>query len=184
MKRLVLITLVAVLFMAATACAFDGMRKGFVLGGGLGLAATADWDVDFMGVSVGEDGSGLGLNLVIGYAWDEQNMIVYEGNVASWKSDLIDETVAQGFNGASWYHYFGPVGKSFFTAAGIGFYVFKVETYDDNDPGFGLLLGGGYEFARHIQVAAYFSKGKTKDPIVDVDFDHTHFNILISAVAF
>ena len=102
MRRLVLITLMAVLFMATTACAFDGMRKGFVLGGGLGFAATADWDVEFMGVSVGEDGSGLGLNLVIGYAWDEQNMIVYEGNVASWKSDMIDETVAQGVNGASW----------------------------------------------------------------------------------
>ena len=182
MKRLVLITLVAVLFMAATACAFDGMRKGFVLGGGLGLAATADWEFDFLGESFSEDGSGLGAHLVIGYAWDEQNMIVYEGNVASWNSDLLDEAIAQGFNGASWYHYFGPVGKSFFTVAGIGFYVFNVETYEDNDPGFALLLGGGYEFARHIQVAAYFSKGKTSDPIVD--FDHTHFNILVSAVAF
>lgn len=182
MKRLVMITLMAVLFMATTACAFDGMRKGFVLGGGLGVAATADWELDFSGVSFSEDGSGLGLHVLIGYAWDEQNMIVYEGNVASWKSDLIDETIAQGFNGAAWYHYFGPVGKSFFTAAGVGFYVFKVDTYEDNDPGFGLLLGGGYEFARHVQVAAYFSTGKTEDS--GVDFNHTHFNILLSAVAF
>jgi hypothetical protein len=187
MKRLVMITLMAVLFMATTACAFDGMRKGFVLGGGLGLAPTADWETDLGGIDVGQDGTGLGLNLVIGYAWDEQNMIVYEGNVASWKMDVLDENVAQGFNGASWYgaswyHYFGPVGKSFFTVAGVGFYVFKVDTYEDNDPGFGLLLGGGYEFARHIQVAAYFSSGKTEDS--GVEFDHTHFNILVSAVAF
>ena len=182
MKRFVLITLVAVLFLFGTAGAFDGIRKGFVLGGGLGIAATADWDMDSAGVSIGEDGSGLGGNFVIGYAWDEHNMIVYEGNVVAWTSELIDETIGQGFNGASWYHYFGPVGKSFFTAAGVGFCVFRVDTYEGNDPGFGLLLGGGYEFARHVQVAAYFSTGKTGDS--GVDFDHTHFNILFSAVAF
>lgn len=182
MKRLVLITLAAVLLMAASAGAFDGLRKGFVLGGGLGLAPTADWDFEVSGVSIGEDGSGMGLNLLIGYAWDGQNMIVYEGNVCSWTSDLVDETITQGFNGASWYHYFGPTGKSFFTATGIGYYVFNVETYEDNKPAFGLLLGGGYEFARHVQVAAYFSTGKTKDS--GIDFSHTHFNILVSAVAF
>lgn len=182
MKRLVMIVLVAVLFMATTACAFDGLRKGFVLGGGLGLNVTAEYEVDIPGFYISEDGSGFGLHLVIGYAWDEQNMIVYEGNVTGWKSDLIGVDIAQGFNGASWYHYFGPSGKSFFTAAGLGFYVFNADTYEDNDPGFGLLLGGGYEFARHWQVAAYFSSGKTEDS--GVDFDHTHLNILVSGIAF
>ncbi len=182
MRRLVLITLMAVLLMAASAGAFDGLRKGFVLGGGVGFAVTADWDFDVSGVSIGEDGSGLGLNLLIGYAWDEQNMIVYEENACGWDSDLIGEFIVQGFRGASWYHYFGPMGKSLFTATGIGYYAFNVDTYRDNKPAFGLLLGGGYEFTRHVQVAAYFSTGKTKDS--GIDFSHTHFNILVSAVAF
>ncbi len=185
MKRSVLITLVAVMLMSGSVGAFDGMRKGFVLGGGLGLNLSADYEVSEGIYSISEDGSGMGLNLVIGYAWDEQNMIVYEGNVGGWKSDLVNKDIAQGFNGASWYHYFGPVGQSFFTVAGLGFYVFNPEDFENNDPAGGLILGGGYEFARHIQVGAYFSSGKTKDPgSSKIEFDHTHFNILVSAVAF
>jgi hypothetical protein len=182
MRRIVLITLLALLFAAASTSAFDGMRKGFVLGGGLGFAPTADVEVNGGGVSVSEDGSGMGLNMVIGYAWDEQNMIVYEGNVAGWETDVTNADIAQGFNGASWYHYMGPVGRSFFSVVGIGYYVFDVDDFEDNDPGFGFMLGGGYEFTRHVQVAAYFSKGSTENS--GVDYDHTHFNILVSATAF
>ncbi|MDH3890310.1 MAG: hypothetical protein OEV49_04435 [candidate division Zixibacteria bacterium] len=181
MRRLVLITMLAVLFMATTAGAFDGLRKGFVLGGGLGVAAQAEWSVDFLGFPVGEDGTGLGVNFIIGYGWDEQNMIVYEGNVAAWKGDISDADIVQGFNGAAWYHYFGPVGKSFFTVGGLGAYIFHVDEYEA-DPGFGFMVGAGYEFARHWQAAVYFAKGKTEES--PVEFDHQHINILVSGVAF
>ncbi len=187
--KYVLITATITLFcIAATASAFDGKRKGFVLGGGLGFAPNASWSVDvpFFGygtVSADEDKAGVGLNFIIGYAWDEFNMIVYEGNVAGYNSDFLgDRPVSQGFNGASWYHYFGPQGKSFFIAAGIGFYVFDVEDFEQNDPGGAFLVGGGYEFVRHVQVALYLSGGKTSD--AGVDFGHNHINILVSAVAF
>jgi len=169
-KRLVVAGFLVSMVLVSSASAFDGLRKGFVLGGGLGLAPTASWDADI----IDDSGTGFGLNLLIGYAWDEYNMIVYEGNIAGYKS-IADIRVSQGFNGASWYHYFGPQGKSFFTTAGLGFYVFDFDhdSYGSgsNDPGAGVLLGGGY-----------LSFGRTSDSFYD--YNHTHISVLVSAVAF
>lgn len=192
MKRLFAASAILVFLLPAYVNAFDGMRKGFVLGGGLGFAPVAKWEADkvftdSLGQPIKEDKAGVGLNLMIGFAWDEQNMIVYEGNVTGYESDIIvwagqKQTVSQGFNGISWYHYLGPQGKSYFTTIGIGLYVFDTDDLDQNDPGAAFLVGGGYEFARHFQVGGYISAGKTSD--AGVDFKHSHINILVSAVAF
>jgi hypothetical protein len=183
MRKVLVLAGVALLLLSATSMAFNGQRKGFVLGGGLGVAPTASWKVNVVGnLGVEQSGPGLGLNFIIGGAFDDMNLLVYEGNVAGWKDDLFDESVSQGFNGAAWYHYYGPAGKSAFTTVGLGFYVFQEEHYNSNDPGFGMLLGAGYEFAKHWQVGGYFSFGKTSSS--GVDFDHHHLNILVSGVAF
>jgi hypothetical protein len=186
MKRVLILSLAAILLLAGSSFAFDGNRKGFVLGGGLGLGATGSWKVDvpFFGstVSVDENGTGVGLHFVIGGAFDEYNVLVYEGNAIGYNSDMFDEGIGQGFNGAAWYHYFGEAGKSAFTTLGLGLYYFKVGDFDATDPKVALLVGGGYEFARHWQVGGYFSFGQTSEG--PVDFDHTHFNILVSGIAF
>lgn len=189
MKKILAVVFVLLTAMATSSFGFNGNRQGFVLGGGLGLAPTSRWEGNVYDISSGqivradENGVGLGLNFIIGYAWDEYNMIVYEGNVTAWSSDLfIDQSIAQGFNGAAWYHYFSTAGRSAFTAAGLGFYVFDVGDYDANDPKLGLLAGAGYEFARHWQVGGYIGIGQTSDP--GGDWDHTHLSILVSGVAF
>jgi hypothetical protein len=176
----VFICLVLIVLLSTSTFAFDGNRKGFVLGGGLGFALQGKYSFD--AIDFEEDGSGLALNLVIGGAFDERNMLVYEGNVMGYTSDLFDRLITQGFNGASWYHYFGETGRSFYSTLGIGFYVFEMEDFDSNDPGFGLLLGGGYEFAKHWQVGAYYSYGKTSD--AGFDFTHHHINLLFTGIAF
>jgi len=182
LKKTLFLTLL-VLLLVSSASAFNGERQGFVLGGGLGFAPMAKMSLDDF--EEDESNSGFGLNFIIGYAWDEYNMIVYEGNVCSYTSSEIlnDLTVAQGFNGASWYHYFGPSGMSFFTAVGIGFCVMEIEDYDETiDYKVGFLIGGGYEFTRHVQVGAYFSSGGTA--VEGVDITNSHFSVLVSAVAF
>jgi hypothetical protein len=183
--KLLVAGLVLSLVATSSAMAFDGRRKGFVLGGGLGLAPVASWNE--AGPSYEDTGVGAGFNLLTGYAWDEFNMIVYEGNIAVYRSEIggIDFTAYQGTNGASWYHYFGPTGRTFFTVAGIAFYIFNGDVSGmsfKNDPGFGGLVGGGYEFARHWQVGAYFSAGTTTEP--GYDYTHFHVNALVSGVAF
>lgn len=181
------LVILLVVFSVSPASAFDGLRKGFVLGGGLGIAPTSSWDVGF------DDDSnvGTGGNLFIGYGWNEFNMIVYEGNFTIYNTTLEDHSAVQGFTGVAWYHFFGPIGRSFFTVAGLGIYRF--ETFPTvNNSGTGALLGIGYDLARHIQAAVYLSAGKTSESShidgqrshANVDWDHTHINVLVSAVAF
>ena len=178
----------------SSSSAFDGKRRGFVLGGGLGFAPTATWG-RISGIE--ESKAAFALNLMTGYAWNEYNMVVYEGNVVGYKSDALNTDIAQGFNGASWYHYLGSQGKTFFTIVGLGFYVFVsdevplIDNWGDrigtqggtHDPSFGILVGGGYEFARHMQIGCYLSVGQTNRTRSEA-YHHKHINILVSAMAF
>ena len=184
MRRLALAVALVVLT-AAGAQAFDGNRKGFVLGGGLGFAPVGAWKLD--NTPADEARAGIGLNLLLGYAWDEKNMIVYEGNVVGYTSNVFrlagqNKTVSQGFNGAAWYHYFGRKGRSWFSVAGLGIYSMDVEGFSANNPGAGILLGGGFEFAAHYQVGLYLSTGKTSDG--PADFTNSHLSVLFNAIAF
>lgn len=192
MKRiLIFTTLVLVVAMAApNASAFDGLRRGFVLGGGLGFAPVSSWDTDLEGFN--ESQVGVGVHIFLGYAWDEYNMIVYEGNGTGFKSDFGDADIIQMFNGAAWYHYFGPVGKSAFTTVGVGVFSFDFEFNDvwgsgysisgSNDPGPGFLVGAGYEFARHFQAGVYVGVGRTSEP--GLDYTHVNLSVLVSGAAF
>jgi len=182
-----------ILLVASSAYGFDGHRKGFVLSGGLGFAPVSKWSGDIGLLSFAETGGGIGLNFVIGHAWNEQNMIVYEENGTFWSSDALNQSVFQAFSGAAWYHYFAINEQSSdwrndkyisgpFTALGLGIYSFDGENFSANDPGIAVLVGGGFEFARHWQFGGYLSIGQTSD--AGVDFSHYHLNFLVSGVAF
>ena len=194
MKRAAILLIVMVLMLSASASAFDGMRKGFVLGGGIGFGPVAKVSLDdFAGEDY--DKSGVALNFLIGYAWDEQNMIVFlrDGVIYSEDFDVLTGTksinLVQGFAGIGLYHYFGPVGKSFYVTGGLGLqdWISLDDDIDSNDAGLGFLIGGGYEFARHWQIHSSLSFGKTSydDPFFgEMDFSHTQFMFTVSAVAF
>jgi len=192
--RTVKFTALFALFLLA-ACStygFDGNRKGFVLGGGLGLSPYSKWSGygTFGATQVvehkNENGAGPGLNFLIGHAWNEQNMIVFEINGASWNSKELSDNprVAQGTNGTVWYHYFGSPGRSVFSAAGLVFYRFTYWTTSrfNQNMGLGLIFGGGYEFARHWQIGGYLGTGHSY--VVSSDWNYTHLNILVSAILF
>jgi hypothetical protein len=186
MKRSAVFGAVLVLLVATGARAFDGQRKGFVLGGGVGFAPLASWQADIpvfnATVPADEQKSGFGVQFIIGGAFDERNMLVYEGQVVGYNSDIAGWSVVQGFNGAAWYHYYGSTGRSFFTTVGLGLYYFKVEDFAGNDPGGALLLGIGFEFAKHWQLGLSLAVGRTTWGGVDID--HAHINLLISGIAF
>ena len=182
MRKIVIVIISALVLTAVSVSAFDGNRKGFVLGGGLGFAPVAKWNAN---PGPDESKAGAGANFMIGYALDEFNLIVAEGNFSSYNSDY-GATVYQGFSGACWYHYIQLPGKSFFTTLGLGAYNFDFEISGigsgSNDPGFGLLGGGGYAFTRHFQVGGYLGWGKTKEP--GYAYDHFHLNVLVDVVGF
>lgn len=182
---------VIILVLVSTAWGFDGDRKGFVLGGGIGFAPVSKWsvDVDFFDINVvnyEESKAGLALHIVIGGAFDEYNMLVYEINATGHDSERLNAAVSQGFSGAVWYHYFGQTGHSFYTALGLGVQIFKIGEYDAANPEGALLVGAGYEFAPHWQAGAYLSGGKTSDSAAGLEgkFEHGQLSIIVSGLAF
>ena len=175
MTRTTIILLLVILFSVPSAEAFDDIRKGFVVGLGLGLAPTVSAEGD----SVSYDKLGFGFSHVIGYAWNESDMLVYEGNGAGF---LVDTAFyGQGIDALAWYHYWGPTGKSLYTVLGYGFYGYGSSQLWNSGGKEGMLLGVGYEFAKHFQVGFYYSSGKTNLRTVH---DHTTFAILINGVLY
>ncbi len=199
MKHAISLLVIFAVVVSTTVFAFDGKRQGFIIGGGLGIAPSATWKVDDdiiingeqSNISIKEDKVGIGINIVIGYGWDEKNIIALEINSTSYESDFFpdphapnsfNQSIFQGTYGFSWYHYYGNVGRCFFSTVGLGIFVFDIEDYSTNDVGAGVLLGGGYEFTRHVQIGLYLGMGKTSSH--DTDFTHSNLSVLISAFAF
>lgn len=194
MRRLVIRTLFLLLLISVSASAFNGGRRGFVLGGGIGFGPVASISEDGRPYSKKEN-SGVAVNFMIGYAWDEQKMIVYFRDAVIYEAEFVvlgfggDKNVvlnvAQGFSGVGYFHYFGEQGSSAFLTAGLGLqdYTFLDNDVASYETGFGFLIGGGYEFRPHVQVYMNLSGGKTSLGSV-VDFNHTQLTVGVAAVAF
>jgi hypothetical protein len=198
MKQLLIASLLMIVLLVSSASGFDGKRKGFVLGGGLGIApvgsSTLKISEIFLLEDIGSprievDKAGSAANLFAGYAWDELNVIVLETNLIRYTSDsFYKRRVIQGFIGPTWYHYLQPQGSSLFTSLGIGLYVFDIKGLGNIDPGLGLMVGAGYEFARHFQITSHLSYGKTSEKAIgsgkDVGIEHKHLSVLVRTLVF
>jgi len=187
MKRIIIVAFLVPFVTASSVWSFNGRRQGFVLGGGLGFGPMAKVSVSNAPSGSDLDNSGLAINFLIGYAWDEQNMIVFLRDGVTYSERTIfgsNLSLVQGFSGVGYFHYFGQPGKSFYITGGLGLQDWTpLESgYTANDPGIGLLIGGGYEFTRHVQVHSSLSFGKTRDAFFD--YDHTQLLITVSAIAF
>ena len=185
-RRLLLVLIAVMLFAATDALAFNHQRQGFALGVGLGVAPTVRWETSWRT----EEHVGFGVNGYIGYGWDAHNILLFEINSTRCGSDEVDWADAT-FIGPTWYHYFGRPGRSAFTTVGLGVYTFSVTYFGSlweetrtriNDPGPGMLLGGGYEFARHLLIGGYLGFGRTTGPLGN--YDHVHFSILLGAIGY
>jgi hypothetical protein len=194
MKRLLIFLLLFLLIFTTSALAFDGKRKGFVMGGGLGFAPVSRWSTS----GLNESSVGWGDDVLIGYAWNEKNMIILESNGTFYKSDIFDADIIQFFLGPTWYHYFGPQeGRTFFSVVGVGGYCFGLPPFysyinicincgempptpPSSARGFGYLIGGGYEFAKHFQIGAYLAGGKTSE--YGTNYDNVHIMILLNNI--
>jgi len=99
-----------------------------------------------------------------------------------WSNHFDDSLSTQIFIGPTWYHYFGTVGHSFYTAAGIGNSLFSVRGIGYRE-GPGVLLGGGYEFSKQVQLGVYMTGGKTKDTDKP-DYKHIQLTVTLSVIAY
>ena len=184
MKRIFVI-IATLLLLSSLAYAFDNEREGFVFGGGVGFAPVADWHLK--GVSnIGESSAGISASLFAGYGYNESVMFVLQHDGVIHKNISIDgenDKVHQGFTGLVVYYYFGETGNSFFMTSGVGLQNYSILETDrpKHKTDFGYLIGGGYEFAEHLQINFSFSYGRTKTTFL---FEHQQLSFNLMYVVF
>jgi hypothetical protein len=160
--------------------AFNNKRKGFILGGGLGLGLTSlqqtvtiDW-LDEATESERENKFGFMTNFKIGYA-PSDIFEIYFAWKDSWFGSKIyrllgdsmgeDVTMASGLWGLGVTYYFKPEAPSYFITGGFGLSTLSLpfESHSDTKEGGGLFAGAGYEFRPHFNVELDLIWGRPED---------------------
>jgi len=198
-KRHVFTVLIVSLTLASSALAWDGHRKGFILGAGFGPGSTfysmkdeAGYEDEVMESHDRGDYHGYGVysNLKIGYAPTDQIKIYLESENTYFRGEV--EIGHTGVSGIGVGYYLKPESPSWYMSAGIGYSTwnpplfppFEVLFEEYNYLGFGLRGAVGYEFARHFGVEFNFMWGNpTRDkpwtPAHDgYDYDLTIINAM------
>lgn len=175
--------------------AFDGHRRGFFLGGGLGPGFTAfKQTIEEYGESASSDWEtkvSFFTDIKIGYAPDERHMIYYFSD-ASWfgLDNMYGSTVtlANGVDGLGMTIYFQPKAPSPYVNFGIGLASWNAVSESNADTwyGFGIMAGAGYEFARHWSLEGTLTYGHPTKTIWDtkVSTDAIAFGVKIIALAY
>ena len=175
---LLLVLLAPVILINATnAFAWDGKRKGFVLGVGAGggLASFKPYaKFSDNETSDGERTSKFAFmsDFKIGYAPSNQVALYWMSKVAwfGYKLEFEGEvfqsyTAANGFGGVGVTYYFQPEGPSPYLTAGLGFSTWDAP-FEENSDGLsssGIALGAGYEFSKHWSLEGNFSWGSPNE---------------------
>lgn len=174
MSRIVLIAL-GLVMLAAPALAFNGSRRGFILGVGIGGGGTsfkADLPGDFITHPETQTRATFATDFELGGGVNEQLLVYYSNHVnwvglsypvtfdqTVWQSDSVllirsiqyreKETIASGVTSAGVSYFFSPSAPSAVVEGGIGFSGWSVVGSSHGSIGFGFWGGGGYEFSRH-----------------------------------
>ncbi|MCX6601474.1 MAG: hypothetical protein NT025_07915 [bacterium] len=155
--------------------AWDGERKGFVLGIGLGPGYTT-FKQKFGSYERDRENKGaLVTDFKIGYAPTNQ-LALYWMSKVSWFSmtygldDKVTTTAGTAGLGAS--YYVQPRAPSAFVCGGIGYSTWSWPFEEDAESwmGLGLTAGGGYEFARYWNVEGNLIWGNPSKDGCETDF--------------
>ncbi len=192
MKKAIICLIFLTLICALQANAFNGRRKGFVLGLGAGygpIARNSNESPKFRNFN----NSGLASSFFIGHGWYNKSLIAIYFEGISYKESLshilveysrgkVD--VEQGFAGLTFFQYGRAHSPSPFFMFGAGFQLWVTDDdhFGSNNAGIGFLFGGGYEFKRHFQAYASLGVGNTTRD--RSKFSHVQLILGISAMAY
>lgn len=175
-------TLIYIMLLSAPADAFDGKLKGFVAGFGLGAAPTAHWSSSQVAEDITE--TGYAGEMLIGYAWDDNNVLVYDGSGAMYYHTDVDRVwIMQGIDAVRWYHYWGNQKHRYFTAAGLGAFFLGTNYCNVYGEGIGYSLGVGREVFKQVQAGLYVMGGHTSNSY-GVKANHFVVSLLVTIVAY
>lgn len=173
-RVMVLAVIATILLLAVAAHAFDGSRKGFILGFGVGPGYTSFTQtveipaIDFDETSDRENSFSFATDFKIGGGITDQFLLYYVNRV-TWfgMENALDEnvTIANGIGGVGVSYYIQTTAPSLYFLGSIGLSTWMTPFEDEigNWLGFGVSGGVGYEFAAHWGVEATVNYGNPKD---------------------
>jgi hypothetical protein len=151
---------------ATNARAFDGHRKGFVLGGGIGGGAASLKQEDYIYITqernLKEETTGTFVtDFRIGAAHNDQWMLYYDNQVWWGSAEFISgkEAFALGIGLIGISYYLTADVPSWYVLGTAGVSFFGPSDNYTAQTGFGLSGGAGYEFARHWSLEAVVGWG-------------------------
>ena len=160
--------------------AFDGERKGFILGGGLGvgyLSNTTSWDNSYDTGSITESRTVFQTYFKIGYAPSNTLEIFYSSRISWWSDRSL---LWLGLGAVAFTLYFDNISETgWFVSGGIGhsnMSEFNFSTSSVSRSGFGLFGGAGYEFSKHWTVEVDLQYSAVTDDRRDTD----SFGVLVT----
>ncbi len=165
---------------ATNAFAWDGKRKGFIIGVGAGggLASYKPYVIFADNeTSEGERTSKFAFmsDFKIGFAPSNQVALYWMSKVAwfgytlEYHDQFIDirqsYTIANGIGGVGCAYYFQPEGPSPYVTAGLGFSSWDAPFEENSDgiTGSGFVLGAGYEFSKHWSLEGNLTWGSPNE---------------------
>jgi len=175
-----------------SASGFDGQRKGFILGGGVGLGMTSVKQSIDDGVSVttgeSETKFAFGTDFRIGWGIDSLWEVFYFNDLSWFTAENIfgnKITFATGVGGIGVRRYFGPPGAAPFVTAGVGLSTWDTPFEEGGKAwwGVGVMAGGGYEFSPHWSVEANLSYGEPKEDELNLTFTTKAFSAGVKVIA-
>ena len=149
MRRLIFI--IAIILLSSISHAFDGQRKSLNLGLGLGVCPISKIS------HYGNGDVGASFDFTAGYSFNNQDAFLYSVKASS-AFFANDEALCQVIEGINWYHYFRNSSPSLYSIWGLGSSYFGTECWT-SERGLGLVVGLGYEFARHFSLNAFILSG-------------------------
>jgi len=187
MKKCFTLALV-LLFAFANLYAFDGERKGFILGGGIGAGFLSN-TTSFNSNSDTDSRAVFLTNFKIGYAPSNTLEIYYISKVSWWgQTNAItgsSTTFTLGLSAIAATMYIDNTTETgWFISGGLALSALAApfETDLESSNGFGLFGGGGYEFSSHWSVELDLLYSTITDP--GVDFNSFGVLVTINVLAF
>lgn len=183
--------------------AWDGERKGFILGLGVGpgidihkqKAEVLGFEIPDSGID--ESKFSIFTDFKLGYAPSNILQIYYVNKVCWLKGDWLDVRgmdfgyyadvmILSGLTGVGVTYYFAPVAPSPFISGGVGLATsLPFESGANSRMGFGFFAGGGYEFAKHWSVEGSFRWGHaTNTEILDFSTDDITLSVTVNALGY
>ena len=182
MRQGSLLILIAITILCSTSIyAFDGERKGFILGGGLGvgyLSNTTSWDFSYDTGSRTESRMVFQTYFKIGYAPSNTLEIFYRSRISWWSEHSL---FWLGLGAVAFTLYFDNISETgWFVSGGIGHSNMSeldiLGTSPVSRSGFGLFGGAGYEFSSHWTVEVDLQYSAVTDDRRDTD----SFGVLVT----